>query len=45
MEKLVKMIAKQEDKMHPVERVARVHYEITRIHPFDDCNGWVSRLF
>ncbi|MEK7534481.1 MAG: Fic family protein [Patescibacteria group bacterium] len=44
MEKLIKMIAEQEETMRPVELASSVHYEITRIHPFDDCNGRVSRI-
>lgn len=44
MEKLVKMIAEKEGKMHPVELAAAVHYDFTRIHPFDDCNGRGARL-
>lgn len=44
MEKLVRTIASGEGKMHPVELSVLTHYEITRIHPFDDCNGRVARL-
>lgn len=44
MEKLVQTIVNEEGKMHPVELAALVHYEITRIHPFDDCNGRGARL-
>lgn len=44
MEKLVAMVQTQDGKMHPVELAAAAHYEITRIHPFDDCNGRVARL-
>lgn len=44
MEKLVRTIAAEEGKMHPVELSALTHYEITRIHPFDDCNGRGARL-
>jgi Fic family protein len=44
MEKLMAYIDTQEGKMHPVVLAAEAHYEITRIHPFDDCNGRVSRL-
>ena len=44
MEKLVQTIAAEEAKMHPMELSALVHYEITRIHPFDDCNGRGARL-
>lgn len=44
MEKLVSMIGKKENNMHPVELASYTHYEITRIHPFDDCNGRIARL-
>lgn len=44
MEKLVEMIGAEEGKKHPVELSAAVHYEFTRIHPFDDCNGRGARL-
>jgi Fic family protein len=44
MEKLVRLIAEQEKTMHPVELASLVYYEITRIHPFDDCNGRVARI-
>jgi Fic family protein len=44
MEKLARTIAAEERAMHPVELSALVHYEISRIHPFDDCNGRGARL-
>lgn len=44
MATLVQWVADEEQKTHPVRLAAGVHYEITRIHPFDDCNGRVSRL-
>lgn len=44
MEKLIKMIGEQEGTIHPVELASTVHYELTRIHPFDDCNGRVARI-
>ena len=44
MEKLINLIAEQESKMHPVELASAAHYEFTRIHPFDDCNGRGARL-
>lgn len=44
MEKLVSMIGEKENDMHSVELAALTHYEITRIHPFDDCNGRVARI-
>lgn len=30
--------------VHPLVAAADLHYEIVRIHPFDDCNGRVARL-
>jgi Fic family protein len=44
MQKLVKEIREKQSKTHPVELAAFTHYHITRIHPFDDCNGRVARL-
>lgn len=44
MEKIVRTIEVEEGGVHPVELSASTHYEITRIHPFDDCNGRVARL-
>ncbi|MEK7518014.1 MAG: Fic family protein [Patescibacteria group bacterium] len=44
MEKLVHLINNQEGEKRPVELASIAHYEITRIHPFDDCNGRVARL-
>ncbi|MBI2552599.1 Fic family protein [Candidatus Uhrbacteria bacterium] len=44
MEKLVQMIQTEEGKTHPVELAAAAHYDFTRIHPFDDCNGRGARL-
>ncbi|MFA5995778.1 MAG: Fic family protein [Patescibacteria group bacterium] len=44
MSKLIELINNEEKKLHPVELAAAVHYEITRIHPFDDCNGRTARL-
>lgn len=44
MEKLVETISQKQGSMHPVELASIIHYEITRIHPFDDCNGRVARL-
>ncbi|MBI4449458.1 Fic family protein [Candidatus Uhrbacteria bacterium] len=45
MERLIAMIGANEEKVHAVELAARVHYEMVRIHPFDDCNGRGARLF
>ena len=44
VEKLVQTIATKEGSMNPVELSALVHYEMSRIHPFDDCNGRGARL-
>ena len=44
MEKLVRMIEEKQNSMHPVELACAAHYEITRIHPFDDCNGRIARI-
>ena len=44
MEKLIKYLRHQEGKQHPVELASYIHYEFTRIHPFDDCNGRISRM-
>ena len=42
IEKLVKLMG--ESVLRPVELAAATHYEFTRIHPFDACNGRCSRL-
>ena len=44
MQRLIQMIEQGEKSIHPAELAAATHYEITRIHPFDDCNGRVARL-
>jgi Fic family protein len=33
-----------DEKIHPVEVAARLHYDFVRIHPFDDSNGRTARL-
>ena len=33
-----------EEKLHPVQIAAQLHYRFVRIHPFDDSNGRTSRL-
>lgn len=44
MEKLISIIGEKESGIRPVELASLVHYEITRIHPFDDCNGRIARI-
>ena len=46
VERLIALIEEQEKTraMHPVELAATAHYELARIHPFDDCNGRGARL-
>jgi Fic family protein len=34
----------KENKLHPVEIAAQLHYDFVCIHPFDDSNGRTSRL-
>lgn len=34
----------QKKEMHPVELAALLHYNLVRIHPFDDGNGRIARL-
>ena len=36
--------ANQAQRLHPIERAARVHGEFVKIHPFVDGNGRTSRL-
>jgi len=36
--------AEVENKSHPVELAAKLHYDFVKIHPFDDSNGRTSRL-
>jgi Fic family protein len=44
MQALVMVITENEDDLHPIELATLAHYEITRIHPFDDCNGRGARI-
>lgn len=32
-------------EVHPILRAGITHYELTRIHPFTDANGWAARVF
>ncbi len=34
----------RKNELHPVALAALLHYKFVRIHPFDDCNGRISRL-
>ncbi|MCX6815614.1 MAG: Fic family protein [Candidatus Aenigmarchaeota archaeon] len=42
IEKLIKFI--NQEKINPVELVARAHYRFEKIHPFVDGNGRIGRL-
>lgn len=44
MEALVNWLAEQTDKQHPVITAALLHYNLVRIHAFDDGNGRGARL-
>ena len=44
MDELVAWIQKNEDQQHPVILAAIAHYNMVRIHPFDDGNGRGARL-
>lgn len=46
MEQLIQWYrqASTDEKIHPVEVAARLHYDFVRIHPFDDSNGRTARL-
>jgi len=44
MEKLIKWVNDNIDKLHPVIVGAIAHYNMVRIHPFDDGNGRGARL-
>ena len=44
MQSLVAWHPKEGQRLHPVERAARIHGEFVKIHPFFDGNGRTSRL-
>lgn len=44
MAALCEWIAKQEGNKHPVTIAALAHYDMVRIHPFDDGNGRGARI-
>jgi Fic family protein len=44
MEELVQFVNDTHSKVHPIERSAIAHYNLVRIHPFDDGNGRLARL-
>ena len=44
MRELVSLINESKNGVHVVKLAADAHYELTRIHPFDDCNGRTARI-
>ncbi len=44
MNNLVKWLAKENTKMHPIELAALFHHKLVNIHPFFDGNGRTARL-
>lgn len=44
MAQLVDWYNNDAHKLHPIERVAKVHADFVGIHPFIDGNGRMSRL-
>jgi Fic family protein len=44
VEDLVHWIRKNQNKLHPVELAALIHYKLVAIHPFFDGNGRTARL-
>lgn len=44
MQQLCQWIADQEDALHPIIIAAVAHYNMVRIHPFDDGNGRGARI-
>jgi Fic family protein len=44
MERFIAWHQREVSALHPVERVARVHSDFVKIHPFADGNGRTARL-
>lgn len=44
MQALIEWYQNEAQQLHPVERAARLHGELVKIHPFTDGNGRTSRL-
>lgn len=44
MQSMMDWYQKEAPKLHPVERAARLHSELVKIHPFVDGNGRTARL-
>lgn len=44
MEKFIEWYKIQAQKLHPVEKAARIHADFVKIHPFIDGNGRTARL-
>jgi len=44
MQELINWIAKNETKLHPILLASIVHYNLVRIHAFDDGNGRGARI-
>lgn len=44
MQKLIKWINTNKNKLHPIELAAIVHHKLAYIHPFWDGNGRISRI-
>lgn len=44
MEQFINWLQQDAQNLHPVERAARAHGELVKIHPFTDGNGRTSRL-
>jgi Fic family protein len=44
MEQFIKWYYNESTNLHPIERAARVHVDLVKIHPFIDGNGRTARL-